>query len=160
MADTWTVGGATSGYWATGNWDRATTPTMTRTIDSTEAKIGRSMKKWENHGRMRLCLPGVNTPPPNPLPATGRGRRKRVFVLLPLSVAGRGLGGGVFTLCCRYAFDFFSVWALVLPVGRVGMGTCSGLTSMPGRTRCTPLTITHSPALGPAPGGKMRRSPL
>src|SRR5262249_26306483 len=50
MADTWTVGGATSGYWATGSCDRATTPTMTRTIDSTDAKMGRSMKKWEIMG--------------------------------------------------------------------------------------------------------------
>src|SRR5882757_5941256 len=47
---TCTVGGATSGYWATGSWDRATTPTMTRMIDSTAAKIGRSMKKWEIMG--------------------------------------------------------------------------------------------------------------
>src|SRR5262249_16963721 len=50
MADTWTVGGATSGYCATGSCDRATMPTMTMTIDSTEAKIGRSMKKCEIMG--------------------------------------------------------------------------------------------------------------
>src|SRR3954452_5251385 len=50
MADTWTVGGATSGYWATGSPNRATTPTMTRTIDNTAAKIGRSMKTWEIMG--------------------------------------------------------------------------------------------------------------
>src|SRR5262249_48147272 len=61
--------------------------------------------------------------------------------------------------CCRYDFDFFSASALAVPVGRVGMGTRSGRTSMPGRTRCTPLTITNSPALSPAPGGKMRSSP-
>jgi hypothetical protein len=27
-------------------------PTMTMTIDSTVAKIGRSMKKWDNIGRL------------------------------------------------------------------------------------------------------------
>ena len=45
MAETCTVGGATSGYWAIGNCVTATTPTITITIDSTVAKIGRSMKK-------------------------------------------------------------------------------------------------------------------
>src|SRR6266545_2973031 len=35
------------------------------------------------------------TPPPNPLPETERGSRSGVCVLLPLSVSGRGLGGGV-----------------------------------------------------------------
>src|SRR5882762_2615278 len=39
------VGGATSGYWATGSLTAATTPTMTMTIDRTAAKMGRSMKK-------------------------------------------------------------------------------------------------------------------
>src|SRR2546421_6316951 len=46
------VGGATSGYWAIGNCDSATAPTMTMTIESTVARIGRSMKTCENIGRL------------------------------------------------------------------------------------------------------------
>src|SRR5271169_886194 len=44
---TLTTGGAISGYWATGSRPTDTAPTMTKTIDTTAAKIGRSMKKWE-----------------------------------------------------------------------------------------------------------------
>ncbi|HYT87300.1 MAG TPA: FAD:protein FMN transferase [Gemmataceae bacterium] len=46
------------------------------------------------------------TPPPNPLPETERGRREEALVLLPLSVSGRGLGGGVFAQTPkRYQFS-------------------------------------------------------
>src|ERR1043166_2754920 len=41
------IGGAISGYCATGKRMNETPPRMTNTIDSTEAKIGRSMKKCE-----------------------------------------------------------------------------------------------------------------
>ena len=47
MAVTSTVGGVTSGYCATGSVNTATPPASMMTIDSTEAKIGRSMKKCE-----------------------------------------------------------------------------------------------------------------
>ena len=47
MALTRTVGGVTSGYCATGSENAATEPASVTTIDSTEAKIGRSMKKCE-----------------------------------------------------------------------------------------------------------------
>jgi len=40
-----TVGGTISGYWAIGSCVIATAPTITKTIESTVAKIGRSMKK-------------------------------------------------------------------------------------------------------------------
>src|SRR5256885_14150217 len=40
-----TVGGAISGYCATGNVGYAMTPKITMSVDSTAAKIGRSMKK-------------------------------------------------------------------------------------------------------------------
>jgi hypothetical protein len=46
-AVTCTVGGVTFGYCSTGSVRHATIPARTRTIDRTEAKIGRSMKKWE-----------------------------------------------------------------------------------------------------------------
>ena len=46
-AVTWTVGGATCGYWATGKVSTDTAPASTKTIERTEAKIGRSMKKRE-----------------------------------------------------------------------------------------------------------------
>src|SRR4051812_50101374 len=46
-ADTWIVGGATSGYWAMGSFLRATAPTIRMTIERTVAKIGRLIKKCE-----------------------------------------------------------------------------------------------------------------
>src|SRR5579863_2374175 len=48
MAVTTTVGGTTSGYCAMGSLKSASPPMTRMTIDSTEAKIGRSMKKWAN----------------------------------------------------------------------------------------------------------------
>ena len=42
-----TVGGAISGYSAIGRLRWAIRPTMVISTDSTVAKIGRSMKKWE-----------------------------------------------------------------------------------------------------------------
>src|ERR1700739_1403108 len=49
------VGGAISGYWATGSRKNDTPPRITNTIDQTAAKIGRSMKKCE----MRMVAPSV-----------------------------------------------------------------------------------------------------
>ena len=48
MADTTTVGGTTGGYSATGSRISASKPIRTMTIDKTDAKIGRPIKKWEN----------------------------------------------------------------------------------------------------------------
>jgi hypothetical protein len=42
------LGGVIWGYWATGRLTTATAPAKVMTIDSTEAKIGRLMKKCEN----------------------------------------------------------------------------------------------------------------
>src|SRR6516162_9750895 len=53
-ADTSTVGGAISGYCATGRVTRATPPPSVMNMDSTEAKIGRSMKKRENTEKASL----------------------------------------------------------------------------------------------------------
>src|SRR6516225_6016736 len=50
------VGGAISGYCATGSRKKATPPRMTKTIDTTEAKIGRSIKKCEIRMRSRRRL--------------------------------------------------------------------------------------------------------
>src|SRR5437764_15402468 len=47
-AETSTVGGVISGYCAMGKVQPAMLPASTMTIDSTEAKIGRLMKNWEN----------------------------------------------------------------------------------------------------------------
>src|ERR1700752_5506350 len=47
------TGGAISGYWAIGRRENDTPPTITNTIETTAAKIGRSMKKCE----MRIALP-------------------------------------------------------------------------------------------------------
>src|SRR5690348_4136768 len=45
--DTVIVGGAISGYCATGRRKNATPPRITKTIETTDAKIGRSIKKCE-----------------------------------------------------------------------------------------------------------------
>src|SRR5689334_5572322 len=47
-ADTSTVGGVISGYWAIGSVISAMPPPRVMTIDSTEAKIGRLIKNLEN----------------------------------------------------------------------------------------------------------------
>src|SRR5262249_30121510 len=47
------IGGAISGYCAIGSRAKATAPRMTKTIETTEAKIGRSMKKCEKRIRRR-----------------------------------------------------------------------------------------------------------
>src|SRR5271157_1186902 len=54
-AETSTVGGVISGYWAMGNTHTAIPPASVMTIDSTEAKIGRWMKKRENMGEVVGC---------------------------------------------------------------------------------------------------------
>src|SRR6516164_9095303 len=41
------IGGAISGYWATGSRENDTPPRITKTIETTAAKIGRSMKKCD-----------------------------------------------------------------------------------------------------------------
>jgi hypothetical protein len=46
------IGGAISGYCATGSRANDTAPKITKTIETTAAKIGRSMKKCE----MRIGL--------------------------------------------------------------------------------------------------------
>ena len=48
MHETWTVGGAISGYCATGKAMIDASPPIVITIDSTAAKIGRSMKNRES----------------------------------------------------------------------------------------------------------------
>src|SRR5207244_11729419 len=57
-ADTSTVGGAISGYWAIGSVNNAMLPPSVMTMDSTEAKIGRLMKKRENTSIASLPLLG------------------------------------------------------------------------------------------------------
>src|SRR5262249_46835076 len=68
----------------------------------------RTSVRWMSPSRMWILMAVAppqslcSTPPPNPLPATERGRKT---VLLPLSVSGRGLGGGVSLLCLGQAFS-------------------------------------------------------
>src|SRR6516165_2912026 len=50
-AETSTVGGVISGYCATGSVNSATPPASTTTMDNTEAKMGRLIKKRENTER-------------------------------------------------------------------------------------------------------------
>src|SRR4051812_16989881 len=56
MQETCTVGGVMSGYCATGSMKAATPPITTITIDSTQAKIGRSMKNLAISSAPQLFL--------------------------------------------------------------------------------------------------------
>src|SRR5271166_920873 len=51
------LGGVICGYWASGRLNTATAPASVMTMDRTEAKIGRSIKKCEN-----MPLPRKGTP--------------------------------------------------------------------------------------------------
>src|SRR5215213_2734505 len=57
--DTLMTGGAISGYCATGRRVKATAPRITITIETTAAKIGRSMKKCEIRIPVRLLCLGL-----------------------------------------------------------------------------------------------------
>jgi len=59
-AETSTVGGAISGYCATGSVHMAIPPATVMMIDNTEAKIGRWMKKRENTVRPQFGWPTIN----------------------------------------------------------------------------------------------------
>ena len=52
------LGGVICGYWASGRLKTATAPARVMTIDSTEAKIGRSMKKCENTATPQRMVSG------------------------------------------------------------------------------------------------------
>src|SRR5437764_13522729 len=62
-AETSTVGGVMSGYCAMGKVQPAMLPASTVTIDSTEAKIGRLMKNWENTRRSLQWFGSVSVRP-------------------------------------------------------------------------------------------------
>src|SRR5215831_534644 len=70
--ETLMMGGAISGYCAIGNRANDTAPTITKTIETTAAKIGRSMKKCE----MRIGQPSVG------LGLGRRGGLRRCLLLL------------------------------------------------------------------------------
>src|SRR6516225_8896052 len=70
-ADTSTVGGAISGYCATGRVSMAMPPPSTTTMDSTEAKIGRLMKNAENTSRTSLVRHAVGRTAGRPFAAGG-----------------------------------------------------------------------------------------
>src|SRR5947208_1569734 len=81
------LGGVICGYCASGSVKRATPPASVMTMESTEAKIGRSMKKRENTGGPR----GLLFPLPHRLPLLacrlGRGRRLVVGVFVAGALA-------------------------------------------------------------------------
>src|SRR3954462_10273395 len=74
--DTLMPGGAISGYCATGRRVKATAPRITITIETTAAKIGRSMKKCEIRMPVRLLCLGLRAGRPG-------GRRLLRRDLLP-----------------------------------------------------------------------------
>ena len=78
------TGGAISGYCATGRRVNATAPRITNTIETTAAKIGRSMKKCEIRMRGRLLRLGLR--------AGRRGRRALLLRRDLLRPAARASG--------------------------------------------------------------------
>src|SRR6202051_2807985 len=76
--ETLMIGGAISGYCATGSRENDTPPRITNTIETTAAKIGRSMKKCE----MRIFLDSAGLGLIRPL------RRRRAFLLRTDLLAG------------------------------------------------------------------------
>src|SRR5712672_1455965 len=71
--DTLMMGGAISGYWATGSRANETPPMITKTIETTAAKIGRSMKKCEIRIGLSACSIGLGL--------GGGGLRGRLLIL-------------------------------------------------------------------------------
>ena len=57
-----TVGGVISGYWATGKPSDAMIPAMTMTMEMTDAKIGRLMKKRDMIGWFPCLVPLIAWP--------------------------------------------------------------------------------------------------
>src|SRR6516165_8399366 len=74
--ETLMIGGAISGYCATGRRVKETPPRMTKTIDTTAAKIGRSMKKCE----IRISVHSRVIPARRKFKAAPRLPRKRQSV--------------------------------------------------------------------------------
>ena len=112
-----------AGYWAIGSETTATLPASVMTIDSTAAKIGRSMKKRE----IMAATP------------SGLGRQEGVLGFSPAGLAAAGLATVGFPAAaqpCRPRqgghVDFV----------RLDLAS-------PGRTRCRPLTTNRSPGLSP-----------
>ena len=79
MIDTATAGGVIGGYWAIGKEDSAIPPVRVMKMDSTAAKIGRSMKKREIMvSPYWLPLGGLRR-----LPVGGRAERRHGHLVRP-----------------------------------------------------------------------------
>src|SRR5437762_675269 len=101
---TCTCGGEIGGYCATGKEDTAMPPASVMTTDSTVAKIGRSMKKWEimadppvqrkaDEGRGCVALqPPADSPAIHSRPAVMSLRHLVTFRIAPGGVADRRHG--------------------------------------------------------------------
>src|SRR4029450_8288145 len=81
--ETLIMGGAISGYWATGRRANDTAPTITKTIETTGAKMGGAMKKCEKGmGPPTPRWRGLGGRQPAELPA---GPRASPFALAALA---------------------------------------------------------------------------
>src|SRR5512135_46932 len=160
VQSTCTIGGEICGYWATGSVNSAIPPARVMTIDSTEAKIGRSMKKREitadppeGPGSRPIPGPGRRTAGQEPRPgaalATDSPRpHPPGGVLVWGGAAGYGLrpvsapdgAAGPFPMSAAGAAvgpRSPSATAVAAP-GGLGDSSTSYLTSTPGRMRWRP----------------------
>ena len=143
---TTTDGGTTSGYSLIGSSGIAIRPAAKITIDSTAAKIGRSMKNLEKSmgdslaarpatpgaSAMRVRM-GLADPP-----RAGEGTRGRS------ATRGEALLAGS-TASVRAACDFAPAALATCTGGGAPIAIAFGATGMPGKnTFCTPCTITLS----------------
>src|SRR5580698_9386131 len=151
--ETLMIGGAISGYCATGSRENDTPPRITNTIETTAAKIGRSMKKCEI--RIQETFRRVGT------------QASSALSRLPPPCGEGGVGVGRFCTCvddCALPLDphpypspqgggeIFHYPALASsgPLGFVGVSSCCGVTFWLGRARIRPLTMTRSVAVSPS----------
>src|SRR5580693_4882029 len=92
--ETLMIGGAISGYCATGSRENDTPPRITNTIETTAAKIGRSMKKCEmriqqTFRRARTQASSALSRTPSPLWGGRGGGREVLYVRRRVRVTSR-----------------------------------------------------------------------
>src|ERR1044071_2168589 len=112
------VGGTTSGYSLIGSRNIASKPTMKITVESTPAKIGRRMKKWEKFIALWvpvvLCRPYLKIPNSKfQTPKKSQGRNSQTT---PVRWGCLRLAIGHFSEAVRFGYGAFSFQAFRVAV--------------------------------------------